>query len=265
MLVSIPHGGLEIPGRLKSQFLPDSRYVLRDADTWAQELYSLHGEVADIIDTDIARIVLDMNRSPQDRPPGNPDGVVKTLTVAGERIWRNPDGLSSQEVNWLLDSYHRPYHAALCAAATEGDVAFGIDCHTMLPMGPACGVSPGKKRPALCISNRGNGKGEPVAGPVTMPPGMFMALGEALAAKFCHEDVEISRGIERVGRNEPCQGGYIIQNHGINGRIPWVQLEINRSLYLPVDLGGKLQPDIRTARRIEDVRRKLVQALRTMF
>jgi formiminoglutamase len=102
VLISIPHGGLAIPDRLKSQFLPDSRSVLRDADTWARELYSLHGEVAAIINTDIARLVLDMNRSPQDRPPGNPDGVVKTVTVVGERVWRNPDGLSSQEVNCMF-------------------------------------------------------------------------------------------------------------------------------------------------------------------
>ncbi|MGV7222697.1 MAG: N-formylglutamate amidohydrolase, partial [Nitrospinales bacterium] len=63
-----------------------------------------------MVETDIARAVIDLNRDVSDRPPKNPDGIVKTKTCHGQKVY-SPDSFPDDYlvVN-LIQKYHTPYH-----------------------------------------------------------------------------------------------------------------------------------------------------------
>jgi formiminoglutamase len=65
------------------------------------------------------------------------------------------------------------------------------------------------------LSNRDGG---------TAPVELLEQLAAAMAAAF-----EVP--LEAIGLNDPFKAGYITQRHG-GGRLPWIQVEMNRSLYL---------------------------------
>ena len=67
------------------------------------------------IDTPLARAFVDLNRAPSDRPPENPDGVVKTETVNRCSVYKK--GLFPDEttIHNLLQNYYFPYHSILDA------------------------------------------------------------------------------------------------------------------------------------------------------
>jgi formiminoglutamase len=62
------------------------------------------------------------------------------------------------------------------------------------------------------------------AGGASCDPGLVARLGRALAEAF-------GCAPEQVTRNRPFQGGYVIRRHG-RRPLPWIQVEMNRSLYL---------------------------------
>jgi N-formylglutamate amidohydrolase len=64
----------------------------------------------------------------------------------------------------------------------------------------------------------------PARGHVTCPPEWICTLAESLQLVFAGE-VEVSI-------NDPFVGGYISQYHYERRGIPWIQMEINRKLYL---------------------------------
>jgi formiminoglutamase len=49
-------------------------------------------------------------------------------------------------------------------------------------------------------------------------------LGDAIADVF-------GLTTDQIGLNNPFKGGYITRRHG-GGRLPWIQVEMNRCLYL---------------------------------
>ena len=107
ILISVPHGGMTIPKNLQTKCLIDSSDILMDGDTWSRELYDFKDLVEEYVDIDIARLVVDMNRSPDDLPPSNPDGVVKTITVDRKQVWDDPNGLSKQDIKHLIERYQQ--------------------------------------------------------------------------------------------------------------------------------------------------------------
>jgi formiminoglutamase len=203
VLISLPHGGLDVPESLRGNCLLSLEQIVQDGDEYAREIYApLEVEAAAFVDTGIARAVLDMNRAEDDM---RKDGVVKTHTCWDVPIWRKP--LAKAEIERLLEEHHRPYHRRLSELAGRADILLGVDCHTMAASGPPVGPDPGVERPQVCLGDAG---GESC-------PGQWMEiLRSAFSARFPG----------RVTINEPFSGGYITRRHG--GEMPWVQLELSR-------------------------------------
>lgn len=263
VVISVPHGGTEVPREVRHLLRLSMQDILRDGDTWSGHLYDLSGHVVSYVDTDIARAALDMNRSPDDRPPENPDGVVKTTTVGGVQVWEDPTGLPHELADRIIEKYHRPYHDRIEAASRKKTAILGIDCHTMLSRAPLFSDQPGAPRPMICISNGGDGTGEPRGEPLTAPPDLTRALRDAVATAFRHEDVTVDIGA--VLLNDPFRGGYLCRRHGISGTLPWVQFEINRALYLPDTLGLTKRPDAEHLTRLGDLREKFIRGLKRIL
>lgn len=337
LLISVPHGGLRVPPEVEPLCRLDLPALLRDGDTWAGHLYAMESRVRALYRFPVARAVVDVNRAPGDVPPGNPDGVVKTVTVEGEPVWQDAGGLSREQAEILLERYYYPYHRRLERAVRDREILLGLDCHTMLERAPGGSNRPGERRPLVCLSNRGDERGEALQDPVTAPPALLRALGRALEKELADLVLEAPgsprpAGADKTGRlpgeggmkgideekaawavskpgsgaetdqdvgppplvqlNRPFRGGYIIAHHGriersssdrngsrgdsgssdsgcgakedFAGRLPWIQVEFNRALYLgapPLTAA----PDREAARRMDDLRRRFLRALETLF
>jgi formiminoglutamase len=200
LLISVPHSGLLVPEIVRSNCLLSEEDIVKDGDEGAAEVYDFAREINQYVTTDVARAIVDMNRPEDDR---GTDGIVKTSTCWDVPVYREP--LSEDTVEVLLETYYRPYHRAL--SRPETGVLLGIDCHTMAAEGPPIGPGPGKRRPAICLSNADK----------TCPEEWIHSLAECF---------EKASG-ETVSINFPFKGGYIIRSHA--AELPWVQLELSRA------------------------------------
>lgn len=208
LLVSVPHAGLRVPAEVEALCRLTPKEVADDGDSGAAEIYAVSDEVGAFVTTDVARAVVDMNRS---RDDVRPDGVVKTHTCWDVSVWRRP--LSRAEVAGLLDTYHRPYHQRLTELGRCGEWMLGVDCHTMAAAGPPLGPDPGAERPWVCLSN-GDG---------TCPAEWIESLQQCFQQRLA--------GPVRI--NYPFRGGYITRFHA--AEMPWLQIELSRAPFLPDD------------------------------
>ena len=218
-LLSIPHGGDRVPPEAIEDTVLDDAGIFSDGDACTRAIYDLGDEVVAVHQAEIARAFVDLNRPTDDRPPDNPDGVVKSLTADRIPVWRGGGPPPGDLAETLIERYWRPYHERLAELAAHPDVRVAFDCHSMAEFAPAIAPRPGEPRPAFCLSN-GNG--------VNAPASLLEALADALAAAFdCpREDIRL---------NDPFQGGHITRRHGARfaeGGTPWVQIEMNRRWYL---------------------------------
>ena len=201
ILISVPHAGLRVPPEVAPGCLLAPAEIAADGDEHAAAIYDIAAAVEHFVTTDVARAVVDLNRAEDDR---RPDGVVKTRTCFDAPVWREP--LAEEVVEALIARHHRPYHARLAELAGRG-VRLGVDCHTMLAVGPPIGPGPGLERPRVCLGNAG----------FTCPRGWMDCLARSFREWFG----------PRVTVNEPFPGGFITRSHA--AEMPWVQLELSRA------------------------------------
>lgn len=216
ILLSIPHGGTKHPPEIEDNLCITKHDLFDDEDPFVDEIYNLGDKVEKVISADIARAFIDLNRSLQDMPPQNPDGLIKSMTCYQKPIYipgKEPDETLRKT---LIDKYYTPYHREIQKAVTQLDLQLCLDCHSMAAVAPS--ISPDgneKKRPSFCISNQ-DGK--------TCPQEMLDKLSECISESFSIEMSEISL-------NDPFKGGHITKTYG-NNPVPWIQIEMNRDLYL---------------------------------
>jgi len=215
VLLSIPHGGTQVPEEVRDRICITPRDLFDDSDPCTVDIYDLGSEVRHVVTCDIARAFVDVNRAPDDRPPQNPDGVVKTATCFSRPIYLPDRELDGAITGRLLTRYHAAYHDRLRAAAADPDIALALDCHSMLPAAPPISSDPGRPRPLFCLSNRDG---------ATAPNDVLTQLAAGISRAF---DISVAQ----IGLNDPFKGGYVTQRHG-GGRLPWIQVEMSRALYL---------------------------------
>jgi formiminoglutamase len=207
ILLSVPHAGLTVPPEAEPYCCLTPAEIAADGDGGASEIYGLREHVESFVTTDIARVIVDLNRAENDRFR---DGVIKTHTCWDVPVYH--ESPPEEVIQRLLDRYYRPYHASLGEAASDTGVRLGIDGHTMAAVGPPIGPDTGADRPPICL---GDVDGQ------SLPEGWTDTLAECLANAF---DFEISV-------NKPFRGGYITRRHMTE--MPWVQIEFSRRAFLP--------------------------------
>jgi len=216
ILLSIPHGGIKKPIELDGHLSITNKDLFDDSDPFVIELYDLGDKVERVIKTTIARAFVDLNRSLQDMPPNNPDGLIKSSTCYQKPIYTTGKEPDDPLRDLLIELYYLPYHRNIQKSLKELDLQLCLDCHSMASTAPF--LSPDKnnsKRPMFCLSNQ-DGK--------TSSDEMIEILADCVSESFLVDRNKISL-------NEPFHGGHITKTYG-NNPIPWIQIEMNRSLYL---------------------------------
>ena len=216
ILLSIPHGGTRKPAELEGHLSITNKDLFDDSDPFAVELYDLGDKVERVIKTDIARAFVDLNRSLQDMPPNNPDGLIKSKTCYDKPIYAKGQEPDDSLKTMLIELYYNPYHQAIQKSIEELDLKLCLDCHSMASFAPYFSPDKSKsKRPMFCISNN-DGK--------TSSSEMMELLADSLSKSFSIDRQEISL-------NDPFHGGHITRTYG-NNPIPWIQVEMTRNQYL---------------------------------
>lgn len=216
ILLSIPHGGIQKPVELDGCLSITTKDLFDDSDPFVIDLYDLGDKVQRVIKTDIARAFVDLNRSLQDMPPDNPDGLIKSSTCYQKPIYVNNKEPDNALRTLLIEMYYLPYHRSIQKSIKELDLQLCLDCHSMASIAP--GISPdGKnnKRPMFCLSNN-DGQ--------TSSQEMLELLADSISESYSIDRTEIFL-------NNPFHGGYISRTYG-NNPVPWIQVEMNRDLYL---------------------------------
>ena len=213
VLLSIPHGGTETPPEVADRVIASAADIFEDGDAFTREIYDLGDRVAHVQSARIARAFVDLNRAEDDRPPANPDGVVKTATCFDRPVYSEP--LDDETIERLLVRHHRPYHEGLENASRNAGAVLALDCHSMAAMPPPVAPDAGRPRPLFCLSNRDG---------ATCDEERLRELASRIADAFGCPPGE-------VALNRPFKGGYITRRHGWSP-LPWIQVEMNRSLYL---------------------------------
>lgn len=246
-----------LPRELAPRFALSQSELFYESDPWTRELFAMGEMVQGRLEAEIARCVVDLDCDPGLRPPEHTHGVCRVQTDFGKEIWQQDGFPTDEEVDRLIERYHRPFHDVLSRTANRGAVRLGIDCHSMLPEAPACAQDHGAKRPWFCISNFGDEEGE--GEDTTCPADLMLALKEALEKEFGEDDRE--EGAELVLMNSPYPGGYILDRHG-RGYTPWIRLAINQAIYLQKTDDFDEVPDS-DRELIAVIRRRLLKVLAT--
>lgn len=216
VLISIPHGGFKIPEEVAPLVKLSKAEIFDDIDPFAREIFNLDDSVMALVESQVARCFVDVNRTPSDRPPQHPDGAVKLQTRSGLPIYDPP--LSTELADQLISRYHQPFHEQLNRAKAIQGLQLALDCHTMHAVGPVQAPDPGQRRPMICLSNLDG---------TTSTMERLSWLGDCMARAF-----KVPRST--VALNKPFRGGYIIRSGYSESRpdLPWIQVELNRSLYM---------------------------------
>ncbi|MFC1492778.1 N-formylglutamate amidohydrolase [candidate division KSB1 bacterium] len=216
ILLSIPHGGMKNPVELEHNITLTKKDLFEDSDSYTNSIYDLTGKVNAVVKSEIARAFIDLNRAPFDLPPLNTDGVIKSATCYNKQIYDNDVYANNGLVKKLLDKYYYPYFKQIQDHLSTEKIDIALDCHSMASIGPPVSSEPGiKRQPKICLGNS-NGK--------TCPNDIVEKLAECFRTSF-------SLNVDDVTINDPFSGGYITRTYGMKP-IPWIQVEMNRSLYL---------------------------------
>lgn len=215
VLVSIPHGGDRIPTEIQHMVEISDQDVFNDSDAHTLAIYDATREASCTVSTQIARCFVDVNRSLYNGNVVSPDGLLKSHTCHNVQVYKTdtpPDALR----NTLIRQYYMPYHRRIQRLLHSEELQLCLDCHSMAETPPA--ISPdhtNHTRPIFCLSNYNNRSSS--------------AESLLLLADCISESFDVDRSM--IWINTPFQGGHITRTYGMNP-YPWIQLEINRSMYL---------------------------------
>jgi N-formylglutamate deformylase len=218
LLVSLPHDGSEIPADIAARMHERAR-MAPDTDWHVARLYAFARELgASILVPRYSRYVVDLNRPPDDvslYPGQNTTGLCPIVQFSGEPVYADDAHPSPGEIQARIETYWRPYHAALDSElqrlrARHGRVALW-EGHSIR------GECPFLFEGRLPDFNLGTANG------ASCSPALQARLVSILAQADGYDFIANGR----------FKGGYITRHYGdpSNG-IDAVQLEISQRIYM---------------------------------
>ncbi len=218
LLVSLPHDGSLIPDALAAR-MTDSARSAPDTDWHVARLYAFARELgASLLVPRHSRYVVDLNRSEDDvslYPGQNTTGLCPVVQFSGAPVYRDGQEPTPDEIAARVDTYWRPYHAALRDELARLHAAHG---RVLLWEGHSIrGEVPFLFDGRLPDLNLGT------AGGASCAPARQARIEAALAAQGDFDFVVNGR----------FKGGYITRHYGAPAAgIDAVQLEISQRIYM---------------------------------
>lgn len=248
VLISIPHGGTETPKEIAHRVCITPKDKFEDGDAFTKEIYAVKEEVIAHVEGKIARAFVDLNRATDDRPPQNPDGVVKSQTCFGRPIYHPQQQLDDELTEILLKNYYAPYHQKIREILDSSrEIKLMLDCHSMEAVGPMISPDSGKERPKICLgSNHGK----------SCPKEWVQKMAHCFRTAFELKENDVTI-------DQPFAGGFITRTYG-NRPKPCIQIEMNRSFYLGEPWFDKKRLTV-TPSRLEQLKKQFIKTLELFF
>jgi len=244
-LISVPHGGVEVPPEVSGRLALGPGELSLYCDPGTRTLFDFGTTVEAFIDTPVSRMVVDLNRPPLPLPPHDPDGIIKVRTIDGKSVYLPGQFPDTALVHSLLMKWYFPFHQQVDDLIDRRGVAIAFDCHSMLPVGSREQKDYGRLRPLICLGNNGDSRGRPRKNSIaTCPESWVTSLADAFREEFSLD--------REVAINNPFSGGFISNAHYWRKGVPWVQVEINRSLYEPGEKTGSSMESHRNILRLRE-------------
>lgn len=230
-----PHSGSTYPGDFDS--IQPASVLRRAEDTYVDELYAAAPDLgATLIGALFPRCYIDANRAEDDLDPAllaepwpHPLQPTAKADAGIGLIWRrySPDfdlydrKLGIAEVQRRIETYHRPYHAAVKAALDGAHARFArvyhVNCHSMPSISnESSPEGPGVARPDFNLGDRDGSTADPVF--TEMVRGVLAGLGYQVTVNWPYKGVELVRAY----------GDPAVQRHSL-------QIEVSRGLYMNED------------------------------
>jgi N-formylglutamate deformylase len=243
LLISLPHDGTALPDTIASR-MTESAQRVPDTDWHVSRLYAFAREMgASVIVPRHSRYVVDLNRPPDDvslYPGQNTTGLCPIVQFSGEPVYRDGGQPTPDEIATRVDTYWRPYHAALvdelARMRARHERVLLWEGHSILGQVPF--LFDGR----LPDLNVGTANG------ASCSPQLQARLQGVLAAQDDYDFIVNGR----------FKGGYITRRYGnpTNG-IDAVQLEISQRNYMDED---SFAYNDATAERLQAMIRRLLEA-----
>ena len=222
LLVSLPHDGSAIPDDLKARMTHAAR-AAPDTDWHVSRLYDFARDLgASVLVPTYSRYVIDLNRGEDDTslyPGQNTTGLVPLVRFTGEPIYLPGAEPDAGEVASRIETYWRPYHAAL-----REELQRLRDMHARVALWEGHSIR-GSGLPFLFEGrlpdlNLGTANG------TSCSPGLQVRLESVLAAQSAYGWVANGR----------FKGGHITRHYGAPAAgIDAVQLELSQRTYMDED------------------------------
>jgi N-formylglutamate amidohydrolase len=220
--ISVPHASYQIPEEISPNLAFTQRDIMEATDLGAREIFTSLPVMVTLWSR-WSRLVVDLNRSSEDR---GPRGVVPVQDNHGRDVYKEGGLPEDQEVERRLKVYYWPYHYRLQETIQNPEIKILFDCHSLAPMGPSGAPDPMKWRKDIVLANNGNPRGEKASslGEITCPSNILQMIKGIL-----------NESGFSVSINQPYSGGFITTHYGHElverGKMA-VQVEINQQLYV---------------------------------
>lgn len=229
VLIAIPHSSTFVPVDLRRLMLFDENQIRKQSDLYTDEIFGL--PEAYVVKTGISRLVVDVNRAPDDIEAEcklGHEGVVVSVDEFGEQIYREAPDVD--EIVERVTKYHDPFHKEIEDLAASGKVRFLIDGHSLWSVGPSMREGAGKERADIVLGNRD-----------------YTTCSRDMTLKI----VSFFKNLGfSVSVNDPYPGKYVLGYHCSRRGLPGIQIEINRKLYMNEKTLRKRKADIKKLRGI---------------
>ena len=213
LLIIIPHGGCLVPSELAGLEAVDEFDLFLESDTCANEIFGLRQE-AYIIDTDISRLFVDMDRPYTAVPPATDDGVIRETTRSHRSLFHEgtfPDHLA---ISNILRRHYFPFHENIEKILDEKKINLILECHTMPAVEPANPGIAGRPNPLFALESLLPGDEKES----TCPERLITELKNCILSQFTKEEETVA---EKIEVNIRTRKGYLLKRYG-TGSIPMV-------------------------------------------
>jgi len=247
ILLIIPHGGYGIPEEFTGYYSLTPSELFFESDGGADKIFNFREKVNSIVNTEISRLFVDMDRNYKDVYPVTKDGVIKKSTSMNRPVFMGkyyPDEIA---ISNILKRYYYPFHQNI-KKAIEDRPSLIIECHTHMPVGPANAPDRGMPRPLVITGYTADNR-EELARTATadMALGLASLMGKALEKEG--DTVTSSYSLDNKHNT-----GFIMNTYGRN-EIPMLYVSISRSLFLTdryFDIKG-MRIDIKRLDRLNNI------------
>jgi len=225
MILHIPHSSDIIPEAFRDQILLSDDDLAAElmlmTDAFTDELFAFPD--ATMLRFPISRLLMDVERFPDDaeEPMSKVGmGMIYTLTASGNKLKRT---LQPQETRTLISQYYETHHQALWREVNIELEKYGkaliVDCHSFPSHPLRCDKDQSIPRPEYCIGT------DSFHTPETLTKTIALNLRKkGFSARM----------------NQPYEGTLVpMAFYRKDRRVASIMIEINRSLYMDENVGGK--------------------------